>query len=243
MIGIEDIRAARAYLGWSQDDTAVKTGLSVSTVRNFEAGGEISPRSTTTNVIRQAMERYGVEFLDGGGVRRRSSVAYTLQGNNSCDVLFDDMLHTVKEKGGEVIGVFRTRGVLARSCNVAQNDLGRLAAISNHAKIKCLLPEAIEQSLLSPAFQFRVVLQQHIGATSYFVYDNKHVTIIQEANSTFRFLVHTCINTALDHRKHFQTLWDMAPSVLVEYNREKSDIIPKAASPDALRKPAFVRQG
>ncbi len=221
MIGAEDIRAARAYLGWSQDELAGNTGLSVTTIRNLESG-DMSPRSTTTNVIRQAMEASGIEFMDGGGVRRRNSEIQIFDGHDSCDVFFDDMLRTVKDKGGDVISVFLTRSMLVKSCSVAQNMFGRLEPISRLATIQCLLPEVLNTSPLTPSIQFRTVLRQHIGPSSYFIYGNKHATIIVESNSDIRFLVHTSTSVAQDYRKYFQSIWALAPLVLSELNRENT---------------------
>lgn len=62
-IHARQIKAARAILNWSQQDLAQSTGLSITTIRKLEMGF-ISPRNTTTNVIRQAIEGAGIEFLD-----------------------------------------------------------------------------------------------------------------------------------------------------------------------------------
>jgi predicted transcriptional regulator len=56
------IKAARAFLDWSQEDLAIVTGLSLTTIRNLEMG-YISPRNATTHVVRQAIENAGLEFI------------------------------------------------------------------------------------------------------------------------------------------------------------------------------------
>lgn len=60
------IRAARALVGWSQEELAAKAGVSLSTVRDYEKerrGGEIGGLKT----ICQALENAGVVFLSGDG--------------------------------------------------------------------------------------------------------------------------------------------------------------------------------
>lgn len=84
MISVPQIRAARALLGWSQDDLAKKSGLSEMAIKNLERGA-VDPRvSTMTNVI-QAFEHAGIEFLnsEGTGLRTRSAAALALHNTAS----------------------------------------------------------------------------------------------------------------------------------------------------------------
>ena len=217
MIGAEQIRAARAYLGWSQDDLARTTGLSVTTIRNLESG-EMSPRSTTMNVIRRALETSGIEFIDGGGVRRRNVDVKVFQGRKSADEFFEHMIQNVREKGGEIVAVFRSYDVMAKSCDVRAGRLGRFEEMSRHAAIKCLLPEALDPSWSTEAIQFRTILRQHIGPASYFVYGDEHAIILADGAS-LRFLVFSSASIAEDYRTHFFTMWGMAPPVCVELRR------------------------
>lgn len=70
------IRAARALLRWTAEDLARETALSVTTIRRAELT-ETETALTVVNdrVIRQALERAGVAFIDenggGPGVRLR----------------------------------------------------------------------------------------------------------------------------------------------------------------------------
>lgn len=66
------LRAARALVGLSQDEVASKIGSSTKTVRRAEAGEDsVSPK--TFQAIRQALEDAGVKFIEenggGAGVR------------------------------------------------------------------------------------------------------------------------------------------------------------------------------
>ncbi|MDO8876419.1 MAG: helix-turn-helix transcriptional regulator [Pseudolabrys sp.] len=78
MVTPAQCRAARGLLNWSQQILADGAGVGIVTVRQLEAG-TTEPRRATLKVVRQAMERAGVEFIDenssgGAGVRlkRRS---------------------------------------------------------------------------------------------------------------------------------------------------------------------------
>jgi transcriptional regulator with XRE-family HTH domain len=66
-ISIRQIKAARALLGWSQEDLASKSGVSYPTIARLEAAdGPIGGRSDTATKIRSALEAAGVEFTNGG---------------------------------------------------------------------------------------------------------------------------------------------------------------------------------
>jgi transcriptional regulator with XRE-family HTH domain len=64
----EQCRAARALLGWSQQQLADEAGIGIVTIHQLEAGTS-QPRRATAYVVVQALEAAGVEFIDenGGG--------------------------------------------------------------------------------------------------------------------------------------------------------------------------------
>jgi len=68
MISPEQCRAARGLLAWSQQELARAAGVGIVTVHQLEAGIS-EPRRATIQVIRSALEKAGVEFIDenGGG--------------------------------------------------------------------------------------------------------------------------------------------------------------------------------
>jgi ribosome-binding protein aMBF1 (putative translation factor) len=70
------IRAARAFLGWSAQELARHSALGVNTIRRAEsAGPDTSLTAANELAIRRALEAAGVEFIDdnggGPGVRLR----------------------------------------------------------------------------------------------------------------------------------------------------------------------------
>lgn len=79
-------RAARALIGWSQDQLVDASKVTKSTIANFETGKR-EPYARTLSDIRSALEAAGVEFLDdgqasaaaGAGVRLKSAASGTSQ--------------------------------------------------------------------------------------------------------------------------------------------------------------------
>lgn len=61
------VRAARALLAWSQQDLAKAASVATSTIADFERG-QRTPVANNAQAIRQALEREGITFLEGGAV-------------------------------------------------------------------------------------------------------------------------------------------------------------------------------
>lgn len=76
MITAEQIRAGRALLRWTQDQLAEASGVSVPTLKRWEAGTGIpGGGAKKLTEVRRVMETAGVIFIDengeGPGVRLR----------------------------------------------------------------------------------------------------------------------------------------------------------------------------
>jgi transcriptional regulator with XRE-family HTH domain len=69
-------RAARALVGWSQDELAASSKVAKATIANFELGKR-SPYARTLEDLRDALEAAGVEFTNGAepGVKLRKATA------------------------------------------------------------------------------------------------------------------------------------------------------------------------
>lgn len=95
-ITIEQIKAARALLKWTQKDLARHAGLNEDQVHNFEAG-----RSRSLDVL-ESMHRtfalHGIDFVDGGVVPRMVS-SFIL---DSYTELLNDISRSMPD-GGEVL--------------------------------------------------------------------------------------------------------------------------------------------
>lgn len=95
-ISIEQIKAARALLGWTQKNLAENAGLNNDQVQNFEAG-----RSRSLEVLEaiyNAFTARGLDFIDGGVIPRHVS-SYTL---DSYMALLEDIERSMPN-GGEVL--------------------------------------------------------------------------------------------------------------------------------------------
>ncbi|MGR4929872.1 helix-turn-helix domain-containing protein [Bradyrhizobium sp. CAR08] len=79
-VSIRQIKAARALLGWSQDDLARTAEVSIPTIKRLEAlDGLLGGRTQTAENIVLALTSAGIEFIDenggGRGVRLRKAAS------------------------------------------------------------------------------------------------------------------------------------------------------------------------
>ena len=65
-ISIQQIRAARAMLGQTQQSLAKAAGVSIATLNNIERGAQTDPKQSTLRAIQYALERQGITFINTG---------------------------------------------------------------------------------------------------------------------------------------------------------------------------------
>jgi predicted transcriptional regulator len=75
-VSIRQIKAARALVGWRQDELAHRSGISLPTIKRLEASdGALGGRADTAGKLVTALQEAGVIFIDengeGPGVRLR----------------------------------------------------------------------------------------------------------------------------------------------------------------------------
>jgi predicted transcriptional regulator len=76
MVTPREVRAARAFLGWTRQQLADRAIVALNTVIRLEQG-VVDTRSSTLDAVRRALEAAGIEFLslreDSEGIRVRRS--------------------------------------------------------------------------------------------------------------------------------------------------------------------------
>ena len=67
MLSPEQCRAARGWLGWSQEDLSKRASVGLSTLKDFESGKR-SPMRNNLEAMRRVLESVGIGLLfDKGG--------------------------------------------------------------------------------------------------------------------------------------------------------------------------------
>jgi transcriptional regulator with XRE-family HTH domain len=87
LITVEQIKAARALIGWSQKELGERASLSQTAITNIEVG-KFRPTTQTMEAIHQAFNASGLEFIQGG-VRLRPSAIITVRGEDYARQIMD----------------------------------------------------------------------------------------------------------------------------------------------------------
>ena len=146
-------KVARTHLEWTQKALAGFAKVGRSTVRKFE--DKDSVRRESVLKIRKAFELYGIEFTEGDGVKRRGNVVKMLQGSDSYEKFYDDLVHTAKDHGSDILCVAMSQALFLRACGIRDSgDFKRLEFLGKLAKIKCLITDSSMPVLDIPHVEF-----------------------------------------------------------------------------------------
>jgi DNA-binding XRE family transcriptional regulator len=208
----EQIRAARAWMDWTREGLAEESGLSPATIRNLEKG-KIAPRSI--EAVRVAFEKKGFHFHEESGLSRQTNQSKVYEGRDSRELFYEDVLATIREKGGEIGAIFETQGHLARALGVTDYArLERLEQLGKVATVKCLLSDVRQLPLSVPSFQFRATTYDRLNPWASFVYGDKMAIVARAAGMDFTFHVMKDVEIAQDGSKRFASGWDSAVPVI-----------------------------
>jgi len=95
---IEQIRAARALVDWSQGDLADHAGLSQTGIARIENGTN-KPNSGTLTKIISAFDSADVEFIGETGVKKKTGEVKTYFGTPGFNFFLDDVYRTAVKYG------------------------------------------------------------------------------------------------------------------------------------------------
>lgn len=202
------IKAARAVLGWSQEELARKAGLAVTTIRNMETG--FIPRGKTSEAIRQAIEDAGLEFTEKQGIQKRTNEIVIYEGFDSCDAIFEDIVKTLQKTGGDLLSVMPNVSILDRVLGFDNSQKQKtLLQVNGFVKVRCLTGGA-GRNWEAKNKDCRYLSLDQIGPMPYLIYGNRHVMVIAEGGDTFRFFSFQSAAIAQGYRAHFLALWQQA---------------------------------
>lgn len=211
MISAEQIKAARAWMGWTRDLLAIEAGVSPSTIRNLEQG-MMSFRSVQP--VRLAFENKGFKFIGKHGLSRELGETKTISGPDSCEEFYEELLAVAKARGGEVAALFKTQQGFA--CALGVRDPARaerLQELAKHCVIKCLLSGDRQASFDIPSVQFRATSSNPLGPLAQVVFAETIAVVVCSEREHF-FHITRSIETANMGMNDFAVRWESAVPLL-----------------------------
>lgn len=177
MISREQTRAARAMLGWSQQDLSDHSNVSIQTIKLFETGRTDSTPDTL-GMIQGTFERFGLELVSGNGLRFREDLLTVFERKTEEENIFlyllDDIYYSLKEKGGEVLWSFVDDGVSPPEV-VAREKMIRAAGITYRSLVR-----HDNRTFLYPEEEYRRLPEGYFTENPVAVYGDKFAIVIND---------------------------------------------------------------
>lgn len=209
-IGARQIKAARALLDWSQEDLAMAANLSIATIRKLELGG-ISPRSSTTNVLRASFEEAGVEFIDSEGVRRRQEEIKTYQGQGGCRCFIEDVVSTTKKSGSELMVVASSEPALAGLFGAeAILSIEKTITLQEDISARIILIDAYDLPISTPRLAYRSISSNYVDPMPFCVYGDKYALVAASGGGVGKIVVVQSSVAAKASKRQFESMWEKA---------------------------------
>ncbi len=207
-IHINQIRAARGLLGWSQKELAKRSGVSDVSIINYEKGKR-TPHQNTMNKIIQAFELGGVDFTEDGGVRPRQSRVVTYEGHDGFIRFFDDIYDTARTHADPDLCT------TSHVENLYDYWLGGYEPVHNErmtklgAKVRVLLRDGDTHLTSSTYAEYRWMAKELFGDSSIYIYGDKLAFVnFSEENVVVTVVDSKPVSESL--RKMFEIIWEMS---------------------------------
>lgn len=206
MISIEQIKAARGLLDWTQDELAQASSVSLPTIKNIEQRLSI-PRVNTMQAIQAAFEKSGVEFLDNTGLRFSSNRVDVriLEGRDNSLLLWQDIADSLKPGGERLIMGMEARMFESVSDPRAVDILRKTEEKQITGRV--LLAEG-NRRFIDPTVEYRWISGADTTQLPYYIYDDKVAILLWEPLQRVIRIENKALADA--YRKHFHALWAKA---------------------------------
>lgn len=208
MLTPREIRAARVYLDWNQDDLAERSGLSVATVRNIESGTGI-PSSKSIEALDRALSEY-LDFLPNGGFTPKSETLKVLKGRSGFIDFIWDVHNVVKAAGGEICvsNVDEKDFLIWLGEEEAQKYKDAMAALDKDFFFKILIREGDDYFAAGKYAEYRWVPEHEFSNVPFYVYGDKLAILLFDKETSVYILQNKKIADA--YRAQFSVLWNRA---------------------------------
>ena len=210
VISVEQIKAARSLIEWTQEDLARESGVSKASINTLER--RISnPRKETLVAIQQTLEAAGVEFTEGPGVKLNSAVLKTqiFEGSDSLLRLVRDIFETLNGTDNELMISGIEEGKYSQMGGekiVAEIE----KRIKHNIKTKLLCCEG-DTNFIEPKSHYRWVPKKFFSKTPFYVYDNKYAILLWGPPQKVVLIENAEI--AECYKEQFLALWDASTPV------------------------------
>lgn len=207
MISKEQIRGARAYLGWDRQKLSDESGVSVDQIANLETGKTESPRARTMHDLEKSFVRHGVVFKDGGILPRRHEVVI-LRGRQGFWDFYDDVYHTMREQSGRILISGVEEPIFWHWLGEKREEHGaRMAELKNFTQKIIIREDASNAKPYYNTTEYRMLAADQFSGVPFYLYGSK-LAIINFEPEDVEVFIHDHPNIAAAYEKQFYALWN-----------------------------------
>lgn len=210
---IEQIRAARALLDWSQSDLAEYAGLSQTGIARIENGTN-KPNSQTLEKIQTAFDRSDIEFIEGG-VRKQASRVIMYQGMDGFAKFRLDVLHEAEQSDNADICIANVNERMYDKWGEGEaneNYRRRMPAIKKNKpnlRFRSIVKEGDTRLPAIYHSEYRSLPEQDFGDFPFYIYGDKTALMIFEEDDLNIFIINHPMVTKF-YREIFEKSWRKA---------------------------------
>ena len=194
----KQITAARAILGWTQQELADRAGSGVSTVASFEKGHR-DTKTDTKEAIIGTLQEAGIEFLDSG-VQFKPSRYEVFEGPDCYLRILDDIYYTLKDNPDEAL-FYCSDDRLSSGVTVEKELFIRRAGI----RMRSIIEEG-NTFIRYPLSEYRYIPKRYFNNHLTVTYGNK-VALLFDINE--RAFVLENRQYAENQRNQFELIWSL----------------------------------
>ncbi|MCB9987220.1 MAG: helix-turn-helix transcriptional regulator [Rhodospirillales bacterium] len=214
MISLQQLRAARGLLNWTQRQLARAAGLSLRTLNSIELGTTV-PRLDTMRAIQSAFEAQNVVFGPGQALRlldERLEIEKH-EGETCVEILANDIIDQLRGRGGAYFGNYPDEAALTRH---SPRLWDKFYADCHACGIKdYLLVRDGFTDFIAPPSHYRWLPEAVLGKLSYSIYHDT-VSFLMMGPSPRLVIIRSA--TIADHfRVQLTANWDAA--IVPPFNR------------------------
>ena len=206
---IEQIRAARALLDWSQSDLAEHSGLSQTGIARIENGTN-QPNSRTLAKIEEAFDKASIEFIGERGVQRRSDEVKMLRGHKGFVEFLNDV-YNVTRTNTKNLDVVVNNVAEAQFLKWERDfaDVHETRMRETGARYKIIVEEGDKNFTASKYAEYKWVKSDLFSSISYYIYGDRTALIDFSEDDVLVFIINS-ETVANFYRTEFERVWAKA---------------------------------
>ncbi len=205
---LEQIRAARALLGWNQHELANKAGLSQTGIARIENGTN-QPNSKTLEKIGKAFDDADIEFISDSGLRKRTGEMRTLRGEDGFRQLLNEVYDAAKA-GDNNICLFNGLPLMFKkwlSDDWYDMHSKRMQKLEGKFKLKIIVKEGEQNFIASDFAQYRWFPEHLFKDKTFYAYSG-HLAFMNFSENDLIIRIMDQAEFSESFRVLFNIAWD-----------------------------------